>query len=242
MLLSWATTSEKTSHFDWVTNVSEEDSSAVREDCGGAYVEFTFSWSDPVNKEDPHLVNYSMYVPASRQPATEIPHMNIHLCLRKVGFRTPFVATGGFSAAWFMAKPLMEVASSWVGACWLQVQFLVSFSRDSKRRCGPRTPAEYEDCFSSPVTHFGRKFQDPRCGSTRPQVCNEAASRSPAGSTRQPRWRSMRRRCARGLTTYCLSTPRNAKERGRTVRDSFCTGAQEVGPSGWCGDCGGSTP
>ena len=46
----------------------------------------------------------------------------------------------------------------------------------------------------------------------------------PLWSTRQPRWRLMRRRCARGF--------------GRTVRDSFCTGAQEVGPSGWCGGCG----
>ena len=38
----------------------------------------------------------------------------------------------------------------------------------------------------------------------------------------------------RGLTTHSRRTPRNAKEIGRTVRDHFCTGAQEVGPSGWC--------
>jgi len=76
----------------WVTNVSEEGSTAVREDCGGAYVEFTFSWPDPVYEEDPHQVTYFMYVPASRQPVTEIPHTNIHSCLRKVGFCTPFVA------------------------------------------------------------------------------------------------------------------------------------------------------
>ena len=38
------------------------------------------------------------------------------------------------------------------------------------------------------------------------------------------------------------STPRNAREIGRTVRDSLCAGAQEVGTGGWCGDCAGSTP
>ena len=43
---------------------------------------------------------------------------------------------------------------------------------------------------------------------------------------------------AGGLTTHCLCTPRNAREIGRIVRDSLCTGAQEVGPSGRCGDCG----
>ena len=61
-------------------------------------------------------------------------------------------------------------------------------------------------------------------------------------STRQPRWRLMRRMCARGLTTHCLSTPRNAKEIGRTVQDSFCTGAQEVCLCGWSGACEWSTP
>ena len=42
----------------------------------------------------------------------------------------------------------------------------------------------------------------------------------PRWSTRQPRWRLMRRGCAGGLTTCCLCAPRNAKEIGRTVRDS----------------------
>ena len=50
------------------------------------------SWSVPVYDEDPHLLTYFMCVPASRQPVTEIPYTNIHSCLRKVGFRTPFVA------------------------------------------------------------------------------------------------------------------------------------------------------
>ena len=54
----------------------------------------------------------------------------------------PSGVVGGFSAAWFMAKPLMEVTTSWVGACCSQVQFLVSFSRDSKGRCGPTAPVE----------------------------------------------------------------------------------------------------
>ena len=50
------------------------------------------SWSVPVYDEDPHLLTYFMCVPASRQPVTEIPYTNIHSCLRKVGFRTLFVA------------------------------------------------------------------------------------------------------------------------------------------------------
>ena len=41
--------------------------------------------------------------------------------------------TGGLSAARFIAKPLMEVTTSWVGACWLQVQFLVSFFPETPR-------------------------------------------------------------------------------------------------------------
>ena len=45
-----------------------------------------------------------------------------------------------------------------------------------------------------------------------------------------------------GIDNLRLRTPRNAREIGRTIRDFFCTGAQEVGPCGWCGDCGGSTP
>ena len=40
---------------------------------------------------------------------------------------TPLAVTGGLSAARFIAEPLMEVTTSWVGARWLQVKFLVSF-------------------------------------------------------------------------------------------------------------------
>ena len=39
---------------------------------------------------------------------------------------SPLAVTGGLSAARFIAKLLMEVTTSWVDACWLQVQFLVS--------------------------------------------------------------------------------------------------------------------
>ena len=39
---------------------------------------------------------------------------------------SPLAVTGGLSAARFTAEPLMEVTTSWVGARWLQVQFLVS--------------------------------------------------------------------------------------------------------------------
>ena len=46
----------------------------------------------------------------------------------------PSGVVGGFSAAWFMAKPLMEVTTSLVGACCLQVQFWSPF---------PETPATH---------------------------------------------------------------------------------------------------
>ena len=42
---------------------------------------------------------------------------------------TPLAVTGGLSAALFVAVLLMEVTTFWVGARWLQVQFLVSFFR-----------------------------------------------------------------------------------------------------------------
>ena len=86
----------------------------------------------------------------------------------------PSGVVGGFSTAWFMAKLLMEVTTSWVGACCSQVQFLVSLFPRLQGRCGPRRSTK--TAFSSSVTRWGRKFQDPRCG-----------------STRQPRWRLMRR-------------------------------------------------
>ena len=56
------------------------------------------SWSVLVYEEDPHLLTYFMYVLASRQPVTEIPHTNIHSCLGKVGFRTTSVASTPTSA------------------------------------------------------------------------------------------------------------------------------------------------
>ena len=46
---------------------------------------------------------------------------------------TPLAVTGGLSAARFTAEPLMEVTTSWVGARWLQVQFLVSFFPETLR-------------------------------------------------------------------------------------------------------------
>ena len=49
----------------------------------------------------------------------------------------PWAVTGGLSAARFFAEPLMEVTTSWVGARWLQVQFLVSLF---PRLCGGARP------------------------------------------------------------------------------------------------------
>ena len=39
---------------------------------------------------------------------------------------TPLAVTGGLSAARFLADSLMEVTTSWLGACWFQVR--ISFS------------------------------------------------------------------------------------------------------------------
>ena len=46
---------------------------------------------------------------------------------------TPLAVTSSLSAARFTAEPLMDVTTSWVGARWLQVQFLVSFFPETLR-------------------------------------------------------------------------------------------------------------
>ena len=56
------------------------------------------------------------------------------------------------------------------------------------------------------------QLQDPRCGSTRPQAFDEAASGPPAVVDSSTALAFMRRGRAGGLTTYCLCTPGNAKE------------------------------
>ena len=48
-------------------------------------------------------------------------------------FRYPSGIVGGFSAAWFMAKPLTEVTTSWVVHVGCRYSFWSLFSRDS---CG----------------------------------------------------------------------------------------------------------
>ena len=80
--------------------------------------------------------------------------------------------------------------------------------------------------------------------SSSPLVCSRRGSlKTPAGGGLAGRAGVKLGRNARAwIDNLRLRTPRNAKETGRTVRDSFCTGAQEVDPSGWCGDCRGSTP
>ena len=58
-------------------------------------------------------------------------------------FRYPLAVTGGLSAARFTAKLLMEVTTSWVGACCSPVQFLVFFPetlRGGAVRGGVRRP------------------------------------------------------------------------------------------------------
>ena len=47
---------------------------------------------------------------------------------------SPRASSAVSPAAWFMAKPLMEVTTSWVGACWLQVQFFWSRFPETLRR------------------------------------------------------------------------------------------------------------
>ena len=39
-----------------------------------------------------YKIEYSMHVPSQRQPQPDIPHANVHSCVRSVGFCTPFVS------------------------------------------------------------------------------------------------------------------------------------------------------
>ena len=70
--------------------------------------------------------------------------------------------------------------------------------------------------------HMVLKFQGSHCGSTRPQAFNEAASRSPA-VVDSPAALAFNEADVRvGIDNFRLCcTPRNAKEIGRTVGDSF---------------------
>ena len=100
------------------------------------------------------------------------------------------------------------------------------FFRCFKGRRGPKTPAESRDRISSSATRWKQNPRELPPGSSKRGSLKTTRWRS----TRQPRWRLIRQETrVRGLTAHCRRDPRNAKEVGRTVRDLFCTGAQEVG-------------
>ena len=75
---------------------------------------------------------------------------------------------------------------------------------------------------------------------------------APVGAQREaalrpPGWESTRRqRLIRQEARAWSDKPQQSRseecERGRTNSPGLCTNAQEVGPSGWCGDCGGPLP
>ena len=110
----------------------------------------------------------------------------------------PLAVTGGLCAARFIAKPLMEVTTFWVGACWLQVE-VRGLPRSSKTAFQVLSPARREDRLEHPARSPRRgnsktirwvrlalwrlmeQLQDHPLGSTRLLAFNEAASRSPAG-------------------------------------------------------------
>ena len=74
-------------------------------------------------------------------------------------FRYPLTVTGGLFAARFTAEPLMEVTTSWVGARWLQVQFLVSFFPETLR--GGASPSLWVANFLNINTMYWGSFVSP---------------------------------------------------------------------------------
>jgi hypothetical protein len=74
----------------------------MQEDCAGADVRYTFTWPQPSYASTEYDVTFEATIPQQRNIALakdsgtnmayHVPHANIHSCLRKVGFCTPFVA------------------------------------------------------------------------------------------------------------------------------------------------------
>ena len=81
----------------WASNTSVPGS-AVREDCAGAEVAFVDLDALPaiLSSTRPYSLSYRIFVPAARgllsTGVEDIPHANLHSCVRAVGFCTPFVA------------------------------------------------------------------------------------------------------------------------------------------------------
>ena len=67
----------------WRTNTSGGDT--AREDCEGAHVNFSEPLPSRLVETEVYSINYSSHVPPALHPTSDIPHANIHSCLRIVG-------------------------------------------------------------------------------------------------------------------------------------------------------------
>lgn len=67
-------------------------SEPIREDCRGAYMEFTHGLPDLLYSNIEYNVSFEMHVPIALNPLHAVAHANIHSCLRNNIFCTPFVA------------------------------------------------------------------------------------------------------------------------------------------------------
>jgi len=75
----------------WRSNVSEPGST-IREDCRGAEIVVgRESLADPLMEQVEYHVAYEITIPVALGVQHELPHCNVHSCLRRVGFCTPFV-------------------------------------------------------------------------------------------------------------------------------------------------------
>ena len=73
----------------WATS----SGTSAREDCAGAYMEFTYQWPAKMTSDREYPITFRMHVPPSRGVVdAAVPHANLHSCLRNNIFCTPFVA------------------------------------------------------------------------------------------------------------------------------------------------------
>eukprot|EP00966_Prymnesium_polylepis_P228752 5293783-Prymnesium_polylepis.1 len=72
----------------WAT----QSGTSTREDCRGAYMEFTYSWPSTMLSDQEYPVSYRMHVPTNLGTSIAVPHSNLHSCLRnnsESSIRTP---------------------------------------------------------------------------------------------------------------------------------------------------------
>ena len=97
----------------WATDVNA-GTPAKREDCQGASMNFDNLESLPatLTADTEYKIQYTMKIPSNRMPLPNIPHANVHSCVRSVGFCTPFVSnTPGLSTHSAALKATMSSAN-----------------------------------------------------------------------------------------------------------------------------------